>query len=435
MQGMVLTSDSAARQLKNMNRDYNNKLTWQNALNSVDASATQAQQQLQQSYTDASAQAYAAYLQNRAALANSGYIGAGAKALGASADNELTQLYEQYASNRTNQLSAIETARQEQQDAIEDILAQQGEYIAKYDKAHYDYLNWLYENKPEYFEEGGIFEDMMYISDDEDNPEIRLKTMNELFMPSTNEAGEQTGLYRELYDENGNPTGEYELTLKGVDWYDRIENQLNGLQGNKDFKDAGNYTFGEYLSQTDEDLLNWAQSYNPWNYTEAGTNAGTFKTMYGMASTDTSYAFAERFGGLTKGELEQGFKDFSEAMDVGNRDKLTDSVFDLIGKFGLKDEFEEDGLTKETLSKVIKSIGDGEKAEEIADKYLVPNWIIGTLLGPVGMLAAGHETAADKREYERLYREGYNDLLTQITSAAMQKRRQQEIDFTTGNYR
>ena len=69
MQGMVLTSDSAARQLKNMNRDYNNKLTWQNALNSVDASATQAQQQLQQSYTDASAQAYAAYLQNRAALA------------------------------------------------------------------------------------------------------------------------------------------------------------------------------------------------------------------------------------------------------------------------------------------------------------------------------------------------------------------------------
>lgn len=51
------------------------------------------------------------------------------------------------------------------------------------------------------------------------------------------------------------------------------------------------------------------------------------------------------------------------------------------------------------------------------------------------MLAAGHETAADKREYERLYREGYNDLLTQITSAAMQKRRQQEIDFTTGNYR
>lgn len=196
MQGMVLTSDSAARQLKNMNRDYNNKLTWQNALNSVDASATQAQQQLQQSYTDASAQAYAAYLQSRAALANSGYIGAGAKALGASADNELTQLYEQYASNRTNQLSAIETARQEQQDAIEDILAQQGEYIAKYDKAHYDYLNWLYENKPEYFEEGGIFEDMMYISDDEDNPEIRLKTMNELFMPSTNEAGEQTGLYR-----------------------------------------------------------------------------------------------------------------------------------------------------------------------------------------------------------------------------------------------
>lgn len=456
MQGMILTSDVAARQLKEMNRDYNNKLTWQTALNEVDASAAQAQQKLQQSYTDASAQAYASYLQNRAALANSGYIGAGADSLGNEMNSELTQMYEQYLSTRSDQSQAIETARQEQQDTIYDMLKEQGEYTAKYDKAHYDYLNWLYENKPEYFAEGGIFEDMLYVSDDPDDP-TRLKTIDELFAPSTNEAGEQTGLYQPLYDENGNPTGEFELTLKGVDWYDRIENQLNTLQGDKDYKDAGNYTFGEYLSQTDEDLLKWAESYNPYNYTEAGTNAGTFKTMYGMASTDTSYAFAERFAGMTKSELDAGFKELRESIsDAGVLDptKYVDTVYKLVKDFGLLDEFEAEGLTKEKLKKQlneIKSDAIGNTPDKTPQNMLLgagggalAGFVIGGPIGAaigglggmlIGGLGGAYETASDWEKYNPLIQKEYDKLVTQLTQMAMNKRRQDEINFNTGNYR
>ena len=82
----------------------------------------------------------------------------------------------------------------------------------------------------------------------------------------------QEEMAAELYDENGN------LTLAGLDYFDQLENSL---------ANEGGYSWGQYLLDTNEDLYNWSKTYNPYNYTFEGTNAGSFRTMVGHLQNAT----------------------------------------------------------------------------------------------------------------------------------------------------
>ena len=85
--GTILTADSATKQLKEYNKQYNRQNTW-NALMSQNAnSALAAENELLKSYNTATADAYVSYLKNQNAIKNSNIVGQGRTDL--LQDNEL----------------------------------------------------------------------------------------------------------------------------------------------------------------------------------------------------------------------------------------------------------------------------------------------------------------------------------------------------------
>lgn len=369
--GMVYTADTAKKQLLESNRDYNNRLTWQNLYNENTLAASRAENQLVKQYTDASAAAYVSYMQNQNAIRNSNIVGAGRQSLLNENQQALMDAYSSYRSNLQEGTSAIQSAAAEQEANITSALEKQAQYTADYTNAHYDYLVELYnryqnsENK--IFDEGSQWykyttvdpmedEEGNYVFDEEgnivyDEANRRLKNWDELVNPAYEEVANPDGTitkeYTSLFDENGN------LTIAGVDFFDQLENQIAN-------KGTG-YSWGQYLAETNPELYDWSTSYNPYNYTMEGTNAGTLRTMYGMMSTDYTYEFAERMGGLTTNQINEKYSKFTELSEqlegalnslgtVGG--KLSDNqihktiqssvseVYSLMDEMGIKDELD-----------------------------------------------------------------------------------------------
>jgi hypothetical protein len=144
--------------------------------------------------------------------------------------------------------------------------------------------------------------------------------------------------------------GEGNLTAEGLNILDQLENDQM-LKG---------YSFGDYLSENDPDLYNWATSENMYNYsTDAlgnNTNAQMVREMLGTG--DEKYTGVERLAGLTEGELSEQYNKLKSAVDSvrdwmnGGKTKQEDAVNnytavinDMIALYGLENDF--DQLLKE----------------------------------------------------------------------------------------
>ena len=101
-------------------------------------------------------------------------------------------------------------------------------------------------------------------------------------------------------------------------------------------------SFAQWLAGNDEKLYEWSRSYNPYNYTEAGTNLGSFKTMVGLTSADEKYTFMERFGGLSKSDVNNMYSGFTNKLNELNK-KISSSS----GKDSKQIASEFTGLTAE----------------------------------------------------------------------------------------
>jgi hypothetical protein len=86
----------------------------------------------------------------------------------------------------------------------------------------------------------------------------------------------------ELVDEDGN------LKAEGIAFFDQMFNSTyepyTHQKGNRNI-----YGFDEWLSNVDPKLRDWWASQDNYNYTRAGTNAGTAKSLLGLESTDVKY--------------------------------------------------------------------------------------------------------------------------------------------------
>lgn len=90
----------------------------------------------------------------------------------------------------------------------------------------------------------------------------------------------------ELVDEKGN------LNDKGIAFFDQMFNSTYEPYTNQ--KGTRNiYGFDEWLSNVDPELRDWWASQDSYNYTRAGTNAGTAKSLLGLESTDIKYNKSE----------------------------------------------------------------------------------------------------------------------------------------------
>lgn len=379
-QGMILTGEQASKQLYENNRDFYNRKTWENLLNTNSVAALKAENQIVKDYTDTSAEAYVSYLKNKNTIQNSGIVGSGRDELLKQNQLALEDAYNSYRQNLNENVGAIQESALQNQQNIYDALTEQGEMTAQYNNLHYDYLEKLYE---QYLAgENTLFNELnwkKYLTRDlnteltdeqiaeyndliasgvELSPEqealflqdYRLKTREELSNAAWDELTDEKGNvigrdYTSLYDEDGN------LTVAGADFFDQLENAV---------ANTGGYSWGDFLSETNEDVYNWAMSYNPYNYTDDGTNAGTYRTMTGRMSTDYAYSFAERFGGLSEKQINTIYEDYTTAAkdlaekiansDVGGKGKgyqeeirtLVDEIKNLAVELGIDKDLEEE---------------------------------------------------------------------------------------------
>lgn len=414
---MIYSESQAQKHLLENNRDYKNRLTWQNAIQGVNAQANNAQAKLAEQYVNASADAYTSYLKNQNALKSSNVVGLGQQNLLEQNNLALQDAYNTYAQNLSEGQAKIENSRLAGMEQISSALEQQAKYTADYTNAHIDYLKELYrqyeagENQlfddpewaryleyttPTYDSQGNI----VY---DEDGNIVYDKTI-----PSLISDKNLMGL---MYDDKG-------LTFQGADILDQLEHQIaqSGYGGS-------NYSWSDYLAETNPELLEWANTYNPYNYTPEGTNAATLNTMYGIASDDYTYQFAERLAGLPEESLRKYLTDLFNASE--NENVTKDNYVDVLNDFNyfLIDNGLE-GLEDEDFDNFIEDVLNiDKKYDEIVNEKvkLATHDDIGT-----------YEKALRKKFNVQRDNEItilYNDFIKKIVNRIAKTKRDEEIAF------
>ena len=460
--GAVWTSKNVANQLYEQNRDYNNRQTWHTALAENTAQGSTALAELERQYNTATNEAYVSYLKNKNALQNSAVVGEGKDELLSQNDLALQEAYNSYRNSLTEGSAQISAAVAESETAINEALEEQAQYTADYANLHWDYLEQLFYDYSQ--GENTIFDSKLWSKYTVNEPVLDAEG-NPMYDDQGNPVTEKRIMSREelankLYDENGN------LTMQGVDFYDQIENAV--AQG------GTGMSWGDYLAENNEDLYKWATSYNPYNYTFEGTNAGTFRTMVGMASTDNMYSFAERYGGLSETEINEMYEPFKQHLEALNAidgakdpDKVIEGIKDINNdlwnmaeELGLDGDMEELGITRQQTEQWLLDVRTGVKSRaEVAEEYAltVTQYTVGSaaagaiggsafagvgagpgaLFGGVLGLVGGHVVAEEqKKEAEAHNKEvtdqlktEYMQILNNTINQSLAGKRQADIDF------
>lgn len=410
---MIYSESQAQKHLLENNRDYKNRLTWQNAIQGVNAQAQNAQAKLAEQYVNASVDAYTSYLKNQNALKSSNVVGVGRQELLEQNNLALQDAYNTYSQQLSESQAEIENARLAGMEQINSALEQQAKNTAAYTNAHIDYLKELYrqyeagENQlfddpewaryleyttPTYDSQGNI----VY---DEDGNIVYDQTI-----PSLISDKNLMGL---MYDDKG-------LTFQGADILDQLEHQIAqaGYGGS-------NYSWSDYLAETNPELLEWANTYNPYNYTPEGTNVSTLNTMYGIASNDYTYSTAERLLGLTDKQFETKINDLTsqliEDLNYNNFENTADELWKIVEDYGLIDEFTELGLSRDALV--------SDLTDKIGTKRSRVNSTRDKLLGNL------ERRKADKAEMNEIVKETIDEYIVKLTNTALKIRRDEEIAF------
>lgn len=469
--GMIYDTASIKSQLAEANRDYYGRKTWEDLYGSIEYAKQKKIGQLEQDYSTAMAEAYSsAYRANQGIAASN--LGEGYKAAAMEeTDIALEEAYNAYKQNYLSGVAEIESAAAQQTQTVTNALTEQAEYIRDFANTPYQYLQYVFEQYGEGEQSENIFynEEMWKrytkeVKDEQGNltGERELKSWEEIadygaYEEITDEFGNVQKQWTGLYDEQGN------LTIKGADFFDQMINQLA-------YEGRG-ISFGQWLAENNQELYDWSQSYNPYDYTEAGSNIGSFKTMVGLTSTDEKYTFMERFGGLSKSEVDKMYSGFtskltelnSKVMQSSGRDakEITNEFTDLTAEIGkLTDQL---GITADIESELGMSLDD-------LGKYLANNasnavsngdiwwqgilttgssigvgaaigakagggWgalagaIVGTIVGVISGISGSEQTKAQNRALAQASRDAYDDLVTTLITYSQNKQRQAQIDY------
>jgi flagellar motor component MotA len=471
--GTIFDKSNIKKQLINANRDYTGRKTWENLYSSVDLARRQQVNSLQRDYSQAISDAYsAAYLANQSISASN--LGEGYK-LKAMSDTDLAleQAYESYRQNYLQGLSQVETSASEAYSQIDEKLDEQAGYMKQFADAPYDYLQYLFDKYSEGEEQDNIFlNDPLwnrYTYQDDATGELMLKSWEDIAAYGahdeyTDSFGNVRKEWTGLFDESGN------LTIKGADYYDQLLN-YHAAKGS-------NLSFGKWLHETNEDLYNWSTSYNPYDYNSSGTNIGSFNTMVGLTSADQQYSFIERFGGMSRKELNSMYSSFTDKIaELNNKvnnssgrdskellstyESLTNEIKTITDRLGITKDIENEmnmsldelaeymsDLTSKSLSngeiwwEGIKTVGVTSGAAAITGAQaasVIPG--AGTALGAVGGAIVGaiagtaeairmsNTFKTQNKDFADTGKDLYNNLVNTLVSYSHSKQRQSQKDF------
>ena len=359
--GIINTASNTAKQLKELNRDYEGRRTWGSLYSTVDLQADRAVNRATIDYNKAVSDAYAAAYAQKTAISNSN-LGSGFKAKGITDVNAaLSQAYNTYKNNLNAEISAINEDVTKANNAITDSLMKEAQNYVDYEKSAYQYLQYLYDKAYDENEPDKNLSDMFendlnwnkYIVTDGEGAEATKRLMTE----------------RELRERNYtmNEDGSYSINTSGTDFYHQMMDQLS-QQGSP-------YGYYEWLSNTNPELYNWSTSANEYDYNEAGTKAGTYRKMLGLKSIPEQYTFLSNFGGITEKEVKDNVQStvsdlLADIKDTGTRKdtkaagKTYAKIYDHLTSYVNKLE-----ISEEAKNDLLKQISDAKDYTAYSVKY------------------------------------------------------------------
>ena len=469
--GMIFDTSDIKSQLAQANRDYYGRKVWENLYGSIDYAKQKQLGKLQQDYSSAVNEAYAsAYLANQNIAASN--LGVGYKAAASEAnDLALEEAYNTYRQKYLAGVSEVESLSAKQTQNVTNALDEQAKYISDFSKKPYEYLKYVFDKYSEGEQANNIFynEELWKrytkeVKDEAGNPtgERELKSWDEIV---------NYGAYEKVADEFGNLerqwTGLFDksghLTIKGVDFYDQMMNQLA-------YEGQGT-SFYSWLAENDEKLYEWAKAYNPYDYTTAGTNLGSFKTMVGLTSADEEYTFMERFGGLSKSDVDNMYSGFTNKLTELNKKissskgkdskqiaseftSLTAEIGKLTKQLGITADIENEiGMSLDDLGKylannasaavsngdiwlqglqtALTSIGSGAVigAKAGGGKGAIIGAIVGAIAGSIAAPLEAQNTKKQNKELAKASRDAYDNLVTTLITYSQNKQREAQINY------
>ena len=463
--GMIFDTSDIKSQLAQANRDYYGRKVWENLYGSIDYAKQKQLGKLQQDYSSAVNEAYAsAYLANQNIAASN--LGVGYKTAASEAnDLALEEAYNTYRQKYLAGVSEVESLSAKQTQNVTNALDEQAKYISDFSKKPYEYLKYVFDKYSEGERANNIFynEELWKrytkeVKDEAGNPtgERELKSWDEIVNYGAYEKVEGKKQWTGLYDDNGH------LTIKGADFFDQMINQLA-------YEGRGT-SFGSWLAENDEKLYEWAKTYNPYDYT-AGTNFGSFKTMVGLTSADEEYTFMERFGGLSKSDVDNMYSGFTNKLTELNKKissskgkdskqiaseftGLTAEIGKLTDQLGITADIENEiGMSLDDLGKYLSnnasaavsngdiwlqgvqtaltSIGSGAVigAKAGGGKGAIIGAIVGAIAGSIAAPLEAQNTKKQNKELAKASRDAYNNLVTTLITYSQNKQREAQINY------
>ena len=256
---MIFTADSVRDQLREVNKDYYGRNTWNQAFGQVDYQKQVGEESLLSSYNDSMVNAYLTAMNNKQSIYGSN-LGQGYKRLlSEEADLAMQSAFDSYRANYLSQKSTLEENASKAIGQYNSLLNTQSENHAAYANHAFNYLAYLYEKNRDAFTNPALGRYATY----EDGVITGIKSIDEL----------QQGMF--------NADGS--LTDAGLDYFNMIQNY--GVSGA-----MGQYTFTNYLMEKDPKLLQWLNSAD--SYSSGKTNLDTFNEVAGTNNEEYKFNFA-----------------------------------------------------------------------------------------------------------------------------------------------
>ena len=422
---MILTEREAQKQLQSSNRDYYGRKTWEQQYGNIDVTKQQAESGLTYDYAKELGQAYSSAMQSEQAILGDKYSTINKSQAIQSIDQALQEAYDAYLQNYQKGISTIEESASEATSQITKNLETEAANTKLMQESAYKYLQYLYQN----YSNSPMFQEELwkrYLTTE--NGVDRLKTWEELSP--------------ELYDAEGN------LNITGADFYDQMMNQISqGTYG--DTSKYGQITdYYSWLRSENPDLYDWAKSYNPYDYSMyydpttgefVNSKEGSFKTMVGLTSSDQTYSFIERYGGMSEKDITNMFSKFvddvknikiTDSMDSKDLEKyssnlknITTNIKDLSKQLGIEKEMEElvggwDNINNQLDKIISRDKSEYKKATSTLRKIPIIGWIANLFA----------ETMSEGQTIKNL-KDYYLSTIQSMITYAQSQRRQKELEY------
>lgn len=422
---MILTEREAQKQLQSSNRDYYGRKTWEQQYGNIDVTKQKAESGLTYDYAKELGQAYSSAMQSEQAILGDKYSTLNKPQAIQSIDQALQEAYDAYLQNYQKGLANIEESASEATSQITKNLETEAANTKLMQESAYKYLQYLYQN----YSDSPMFQEELwkrYLTTENDVD--RLKTWEELSP--------------ELYDAEGN------LNITGADFYDQMMNQISqGTYG--DTSKYGQITdYYSWLRSENPDLYDWAKSYNPYDYSMyydpttgefVNSKEGSFKTMVGLTSSDQTYSFIERYGGMSEKDITNMFSKFvddvknikiTDSMDSKDLEKyssnlknITTNIKDLSKQLGIEKEMEElvggwDNINNQLDKIISRDKSEYKKATSTLRKIPIIGWIANLFA----------ETMSEGQTIKNL-KDYYLSTIQSMITYAQSQRRQKELEY------